>query len=298
MKIEQLEILMKLCQLGSFSAVAELMRCNPTSVARALDKLEVDLGVTLFHRSTRKLTLTPAGEVFVQKVPAILEMFESAKQQALDTKNQLAGTLRITLPLGFGEAHIIPLMPQFCALHPDLKIELLITDECLDLVQQKIDVGVRIGPVKEENWVARPLKVPQFLLCASPSFLAQHRIHTPLELADVPCINYIPKSSASTWYYQAQGEQAWQKIIVNQVILATHEQAALSLCKADLGLALLPDWLASRAIESGDLVACLTHYKMSYEQSEDKIWATYANRQYIPAKTRAFIDFLTEQFKA
>lgn len=292
MQIEQLEMFIETVQLGSFAAVAEKRLLNPTSVSRAIQNLEKDLDIKLLQRSTRKLTLTEAGELYYQQVEPILQRLLQAQQQAQDIKQTLQGTLRVTMPIGFAESQMVPLIPKFRQLHPELKLELLITDECLDLVQQKIDVGIRIGHINEDNWVAKPLLELCFIACASTDFLHNHRIEQPQDLQTVPYIGLIPHPNAQHWCFRKRQTDTLTEIWVNQELLATHEQAAKHLCLAGQGVALLPHWLVKQEIRDGKLQEVLSDYQGFYQQSEAKIWVTYPNREYVPAKSRAFIDFL------
>lgn len=301
MQIEQLEMFIETVQLGSFAAVAEKRLLNPTSVSRAIQNLEQELDIKLLRRSTRKLSLTEAGELYYQQTVPILQSLNQAKQQAVDLKQTLQGTLRVTLPIGFAESRLIPLIPQFRRLHPELKLELLITDECLDLLQQKVDVGVRIGKIEEDNWVAKPLLQLHFIACASADFLAKHPVETPQDLQQLPCLGLIPHASAQQWCFTAKDSTAERNTVevwVNQVLLATHEQAAKQLCIAGQGVALLPSWLVEQELENGTLLEVLPDYQGFYQQAEGKIWITYPNREYVPAKSRAFIDFLTQEIGA
>ncbi|MBO1927624.1 LysR family transcriptional regulator [Thiomicrorhabdus sp. 6S2-11] len=298
MHVEQLEIFVETIQLGSFAAVAEKRRLNATSVSRSVQNLEKQLGIKLLQRSTRKLTLTEAGEIYFQQVQPILQRLNQAQQQAQDIKQTLQGTLRVTTPIGFAESQLVPLIPKFRKQHPELKLELLITDECLDLLQQKIDVGIRIGNIEEDNWVAKPLLELCFIACASVEFLHNHRIEQPQDLQTVPCIGLIPHPNAQHWCFKkTQTDTLLEEIWVNQELLATHEQAAKQLCLAGQGVALLPHWLVEQEIHDGKLQEVLSDYQGFYQQSEAKIWITYPNREYVPAKSRAFINFLEQEFR-
>ncbi|QKI88796.1 LysR family transcriptional regulator [Thiomicrorhabdus xiamenensis] len=295
MQIEQLEIFTEVVRLGSFAAVAEKRQLNATSISRSIQALETELGVKLLQRSTRKLDLTEAGETYYQQILPILDHLDQAKYKALDIKQELKGTLRVTLPLGFAEAQVVPLIPEFRRDHPELKLELLITDECLDLVQEKIDMGVRIGKVSEENWVARPLKTLRFVACASPLFLQKHPFPEPGALEQLPCLNFIAKAEAKQWRFHHRRSGKTETIWINQVLLATHEQAAKSLCLAGEGIALLPDWLVQEELQNKRLLEVFPEHDVLYLQAGNQIWCTYPNREYVPAKTRAFLDFLQER---
>ncbi|BBP47047.1 LysR family transcriptional regulator [Thiosulfatimonas sediminis] len=300
MQIEHLEMFIETVQLGSFAAVAEKRQLSATSVSRSVQQLEHQLGLKLLQRSTRKLSLTEAGEVYYQQVVPILQSLTQAHQQAQDIKQTLQGKLRVTVPIGFAESRLIPLIPAFHALHPELRLELLITDECLDLQQEKIDVGVRIGQVNEINWVAKPLLQVPFIACASPAFLRQHSLKNPDDLQRVPCLGLIPHPSAKQWRFSLKKSDlanAFVDVWVNQTLLTTHEQSTKQLCLAGQGVALLPFWLVQQELATGQLLEILPDYRAAYPQSEGKIWITYPNRDYIPAKSRAFIDFLMAEFK-
>ncbi|MBN2646223.1 MAG: LysR family transcriptional regulator [Thiotrichales bacterium] len=294
MQIEQLEIFVEVVQLGSFAAVAERRQLNATSVSRSVQMLEKTLGLPLLQRSTRKLALTEAGALYFAQLPAILQQLASARQRALDIKQQLQGTLRVTVPIGLADAQLVALIPEFRQQHPQLALELLITDECLDLEQQKIDLGIRIGRIEQNNWVAKPLKRLRFIACASPKFLQNHRIHQPQDLSRTPCLNFIPKKDAWRWCF-VDAKQIRHEVGVQQTLLVTNERAAKQLCIAGEGVALLPDWLVTEALQTGDLQMILPDYQAGYLQADEQIWCIYPNRDYVPAKTRAFLNFITEK---
>ena len=298
MQIKQLETFVEVVQSGSFSAVAERWLINPTSISRSIQSLESELGFKLLRRSTRQLTLTEAGETYYQKIQPILESLRDAQQAAADTQNALKGTLRMTLPIGFTEAKLMQLLPEFRATHPELNLELIITDECLDLVHEKIDVAVRIGQIQEPNWVAHHLLDFEFILCASPDFIREHNIQTPEDLKQVNAISFIPLPQAQNWCFQSQKDAKHIKHIwIQQSILATNEQTAKTLCLTHQGVALLPNWLVEEDLKSGSLVPLLSKYRGFYKDEQTSTWLIYPNREYVPAKTRAAIRFFKDKLK-
>lgn len=300
MQLKQLELFAEVVQLGSFSAVAERHLINPTSISRSIQTLESQLGFKLLKRSTRQLNLTEAGETYYQHILPILDELKEAHQKALDTKDTLQGALRVTLPVGFTEAKLLDCFIEFRKQHPELVLELLITDECLDLDQEKIDVAVRIGQIKQPNWVAKPLIDFTFVLCASPEFLRNKAIDSPAAIKEVETICLISHPQAKNWCFQGQNSNpaAVENIWIHPSILATNEQAAKQFCLSGLGIALLPNWLVDNEIESGKLVEILPEYRVFYKGEETSTWIVYPNREYIPAKTRALINSLTNELSS
>jgi len=297
MNIEQLSILLEVVQKGSFAAVALLRQVNASSISRTIQTLEKSLGFRLFQRTTRHLQLTEAGAVYVESIRPLMEQLALAKVKALDTKLKLQGTLRVTLPLGFAEAKIIPLLPAFRKRHPDLKLELLITDECLDLEKERIDVGVRLGKVSENNWVAKSLSNLGMKLCATPEFLKEYPCSSPTELSQMPCLNFIRQAGSTIWHFKEIEGRKKQDVTINEVCLATTASAVKGLCLLSQGVALLSDWMVEDELAKGDLVEVLPNFIAGLNASADKAYCIYPSRDYVPAKTRVFIDFLMEEMK-
>lgn len=302
MQIEHLEILLDVVDKGTFSAVAQARQVNASSISRTIQTLETELGFKLLKRTTRSHQLTEAGLVYCQALSPLLNNLALAKTQALDTQKGLVGTLRMTLPVGFAQEKILPLIPLFKAQHPALKLDILITDTCLDLEQERIDVAIRLGKVTEQSWVALPLMSLGFVACATPAFCEQHNIHAPTDLQHTPCLNFINSPTNCQWVFKKRAENnvsqlTTQVVHVKQEILATDAQSIKNLCIAHLGVALLPNWMAESAIANNQLISLFPDYQVSYQHSENKAWCVYPSRDYVPSKTRAFVDFLIQKFK-
>lgn len=309
MDTEQLEIFNQVVEQGSFSAVAKQRSVNVSSISRNIQALEAELDFSLFKRTTRQLNLTEAGQAYWLAMKPHLQGLGLAKQAAQDLKQHLKGTLKITLPSEFAEQQVIPLVPSFKKQHPDLSLEILITDECLDFEQQNIDVGIRLGDVQEATWVARPLKKIRFLLVATSKFLAEHSVKSPQDCATYPCLAFYDGPKMSQWFFKPnapthdansfgnsqnfQGSQlkAGQIDIQNSQLI-TSTRAVRDLCLLDQGLAVLPDWLVEENIQSGQLVSVLPEWQVSITEQPGKVFCVYPNRDYVPAKTRAFVDFM------
>jgi len=293
MHIEQLEIFNEVVQAGSFAAVAEHRQCNPSSISRSIQALEQKLGFTLFYRSTRRLHLTEAGEVFYQAIQTILPQFTLAKQQAMDVQHKLSGTVRLTLPVDFAETLVLPLMTEFHQRYPELKVAMWITNECLDLEREHIDLAIRLGEVQQEDWVARKLRPLGFTLCATSDFIAQYAVSSPNDLAETPCINFLQKMHKPVWCFNCEPKPC--HVSINEQFFINSAMAAKQLCKQGLGVALLPDWMVSQDIQRGDLVPILEAYKANVQQQPAYAWLVYPSRHYVAKKTRVLFDFLYEK---
>lgn len=295
MQLESLSIFKEVADMESFAKVADRRQVNPSSISRAIQSLEEEVGFQLFIRTTRRLQLTEAGAVYLQNLTLPLEQLHLAQQAALDTKERVTGTLRVTLPLDFADTKVIPLIPEFKARYPQLKTEWVVTDECLDLEQAKIDVAIRLGKVEEPNWVARKLMDIRFTLCATPHFIEQHPIEKIEDLADCSTMSFLPLLSQQWAFFNGDATQSCANVYLQNNTLVTTARSVKQLCLLDHGVALLPDWIVETEIARGELVALFDQYHIGLPKvSAGVAWCVYPSRTYVPAKARVMIDFLVE----
>jgi DNA-binding transcriptional LysR family regulator len=244
MNLDHLSLFCEVVELGNFSEVAKQRFCNASSVSRTIAQLEEALGITLFYRSTRKVQLTEAGNVYYQSLKKLLPQLELANQQARDVQHALQGTVRITLPNDFAETLVVPHIQNFYQRYPEIKLELILTDDCLDLEQERIDLAIRLGEVQQSNWVAKKLRKIGFVACASPNFAGYKEVDSshPTSLQEIPCINFLAKSKIPQWRFIAkEASKDSQVVNINQQVYVNSAVAAKQLCLQGLGVAVLPD---------------------------------------------------------
>jgi DNA-binding transcriptional LysR family regulator len=277
-----LKTFVDVARMGSFAHAARESDVDPSSVSRTVAALEDELGVRLFQRTTRKLSLTEAGHVYLARVAPLVDELERARDEALalskGANNQAQGTLRMTSSVSFGIIQLAPLLPEFHRLHPQLKVELLLTDANLNLVNDRIDLAVRLGS--------------QFEGDASPGYIAAHGAPaTPSELSQRRCLLMSLPEFRHEWRFKNAKGEIESVSVDGDIIISS--PLALRRCAIDgLGPVLLTDWLANEAIADGTLVDLFPHHRATATSFDTGVWLLYPTRTYLPLKVRVMVDFL------
>lgn len=300
MNTADLDTLMVVIRLGSFAAAARELHIDPSSVSRTVAALESELGMRLFQRNTRQLTMTEAGAVFVERVGPLLEELEQVRHAAADTAAQMQGTLRITVSNAFGMRRVVPLLPTFYKAHPALRLELVFTDAILDLVAERIDVAIRIGALRDSSLIALPLLPLRYRVVASPIWLdsLDDPLRAPEDLARRDCLSYSMQGFRDRWFFTDPEGGRKTTVTVKWRVLSANGLALRECALAGLGFALLPDWLISDDLAAGRLVDLFPQHEVTIVDAPTGVWLLYPSRSYVPAKVRSFIDFMREATRA
>lgn len=294
MEIETLKLFVEVMRYRSFTQVAETRGMAPSSVSRAIGRLEEELGIRLFQRNPRNLEATDAGQVYYQRVEPMVEALESARQMAVDVSAEPQGTLRVTAPPVYGERYLVPLLPQIQQRYPKLEVQLLLSDSFLDLITQRIDVAIRLGVLEDSGYVARRLRSMKFHVCASPHYLERNgRPRVPEDISDHECLIF-PRAGDNTSWFCADSSGGMVEIPIRGKFLITNSAAVRQCALADMGIALLPDWLVHADIESGALVSLFDNLSVTATQQESAVWVLQPSSQYQPLKARMIVDLLFE----
>lgn len=298
MDIETLELFVELMHTRSFTESARDRDIAPSSASRALAGLEKQLGVRLFQRSTRKLEPTEAGLAYFERIEPLLAELRDANQLAADLNSKPQGVLRVTAGIVHGELYLVPLLPELNELYPSLTIELILSDANLDLIEERIDVAIRVGALRDSSYVAKRLGGMRFYLCAARKYLDQHKAPaTPEEVGLHNCLLFPrPGYSSSRWTFRKAGGRL-SEVHVNGNCLITHSRSIRHCALAGMGLALLPDWLVASEIESGSLVRLFDDHEITPTNFDGAIWLVSPSREYVPLKTRLFTEFILKKFR-
>jgi DNA-binding transcriptional LysR family regulator len=293
MNTADLDTLMVVIRLGSFAAAAREMHVDPSSVSRTVAGLEQQLGTRLFQRNTRKLALTEAGETFVERIGPLLDEFQQVRHATADAAAHPHGMLRITASNAFGMRRVLPLLPAFCKEHPKLKLDVVLTDTILDLVAERIDVAIRIGVLRDSALIAVPLMRMRYRVVASPAWIESCPAppRSPEDLTHGECLAYSMRSFRESWLFQPEGGPALP-VAVNPRLFSANGLALRELVLNGLGFSLLPDWLVSDDLAAGRLVDLFPRHEVKIADAPTGVWMLYPSRSYVPAKVRAFIDFM------
>ncbi len=275
----------------SFTAAAERLSLSKSVVSRRLTELENRLGTRLLNRTTRSLSLTPAGQTYFERARAILADVEEAEQAVAELGRDPRGLLRVNAPMSFGILHLAPAVADFMRRYPNVELDLELTDRFVDLVEEGWDIAVRIGRLQDSSLIARRLAPSRLVTVASPDYLA--RMGTPERPEDLTrheCLLYTTPSNPSVWPFRIDGEV--RSVRVQGRMRVNNGDAILEAVRAGLGLAVLPTFMIHGDLRSGRLVTVLE----AFEATDFAIHAVWPHHRHLSPKVRAFVDFLAERF--
>lgn len=267
------------------------MGASKSRVSKAVAKLERSLGARLLNRSTRGLSLTEVGAAFYQHCIRIIEEAEQATQLVSHLQSGPRGVLRVTSSVAFGTLHIAPGLPEFLARYPDVSVDMSITDRVVDLVEEGYDLAIRIVREPPLNFVARELAPVRRVVCATPEYFKRHGVpRTPQDLRQHNCLHYTHFSAQGEWHFA--GPDGDISVPLSGNLRINDDEALSQAVLGGLGVALLPTFIIGRQMQSGKLQTVLS----DYVPLERRIYAIYLQSIHLPAKVRAFVDFLRTRF--
>jgi DNA-binding transcriptional LysR family regulator len=291
-KLSSLRAFVKVVEHGSFSEAARSLRLSRSAVSKYVAELEQELGAQLLNRTTRSAAPTENGRAYYERCVAILAELEEADIAVTRLQAEPRGLLRINAPMSFGTLHLGPVLADFMGKYPELQIQLTLSDEQIDSVQEGFDVTLRIAELASSSLIARRLLGIDRVFCAAPSYIERRGAPAhPKDLKDHDCLTYGFLATGSQWkIIGADGEHwisvPWRLCANNAEVL---EQAAIQ----GRGIALLPAFIGGTALESGALVPVLDNYRAP----EVALYAIYPPTRHLSSKVRLFIDFLVGRFK-
>jgi DNA-binding transcriptional LysR family regulator len=288
--LQELTVFSRIVGTGSLSAAARELAMSPAVVSRRLAALEARLGVRLINRTTRSLHLTDEGAAYLETCNRILSEIQEADAAVTAGRAEPRGVLRVALPASFGNQHVAPLIPRFAARYPDVQIALSLSDRNVNVVEEGFDLAIRIADLADSSLAARKLAPNRRVVCASPAYLARHgEPRTPADLARHNC---LATDFAMSWDYRGPDGRAGSARVAGRYVCDNWE-VLREWALQGLGVALKSTWDVRRHLEDGSLVSLLPGYTFATDVA---IYAVYPHRRHLPAKTRAFIEFLAESF--
>lgn len=276
---------------GGFAAAAREQGVAPSTLAKAVARLEQSLGVKLFHRTTRQVTLTPDGERLFQRCQRVLAEVEDLQAEASGTRAAPAGTLRIDMPVYYGRHFVMPLLQRLVQRYPSLRLDLRLTDTQVDLVRDGVDLAVRIGHMNDSTLVAKRVDQQGLLLCASPAYLESHG--TPRRLEDLAAhqavVFRLPTSGRDRpWQFRQRGAPV--ELSPSPQVRVNETEGLLQAVKLGLGVCQIPDNLVAGELARGELVELLP----SCRPETLPIHLVYPSGRLMPSRVRVAIDTLGE----
>lgn len=296
--VKAMRLFLTVVQTGSLSGAGRQSGLSPASVSRQITALEDDLGVRLLNRTSRRLSLTEAGQVYLEHAERLLQDIDELRDAVSQMAVKPRGTLRIQSRISLGTQHVAPLIPTFLALYPDLKIDLWLTDNDLDLTEHGIDLAIRTGNLSDSTLIGRRLASSPRVICASPEYWAEHgKPATPEALMDHNCLTYRFEfgTAAALWQFRIDTGQSFNIQVAGN--FQTNNGEALRVATlSGLGVAMLPAWSVKDHLKAGSLERVLSDYETTVSDLDFGIYAVYLSRRNLSAKTRLFVDHLVTEF--
>lgn len=277
---------------GSFAAAALVEGVTPVIMGRRLTALEARLGVRLIHRSTRGLTLTEAGESYLENARGVLRAFEELDASISENERAVRGHLVVSAPAGFGRRHVAPHAPEFQARFPNLHLSFNLTDNLVDLVQEGYDLSIRIGEVRDPNYVAVRLYPNQRVVCGAPDYFQRHGLpQHPEDLEQHNCLAFnLQGGQHRGWTFRRDGRTVAVK--VSGSLSCNDSELLYDWTRQGLGLSWRSKWEIQRELKRGELQTVLDEFALP----DYDIQAVYPQQRYLPAKVRFFVGFLKEVY--
>jgi DNA-binding transcriptional LysR family regulator len=292
-RLAALEIFVRVVDTGSFSAVARNQRIGQPAVSKAVVQLEEWLGVSLLMRSTRSVVPTEAGRIFYERAKRTIEEADDAVMAARGSASGLTGKVRVSTSVCFGRLHVIPHLSAFLAEHPDLDIELVLDDRHLDLVNEGIDVALRMGALPDSNMTARRIAEGRRIVVASPAYLQRHGTPTsPGELISHQAVIYTRGSESwKSWTFRKATAEV--SVVLQGRLKVTAAEGVREAVNCDMALAVSSEWNFSPELRSGKVVAILEDWALP----PTNLSAVYPTGRLASTRARAFVSFV-ERFMA
>jgi DNA-binding transcriptional LysR family regulator len=286
-KYQEMRVFAAVVDAGSFVSASETLGMSKAAVSRYVSELELRLGARLMHRTTRKLSLTTEGELFMVRCRDILSTIEACEEEISTRSATASGLLKVSVPVSFGIRHLAPLWSEFLELHPKVTLDVQLADRVIDLVDEGFDLAVRIAGLPDSSLVSRRLASTRLVLCAAPSYLKRCGTpEHPSDLAQHEVLGYSLMAMGDQW--QFTGPQGPVSAKVRPRMWSNNGDTCIAAAVQGAGIQLQPTFLIEQHLASGQLVEILPQYR----SVELGIYAVYPSRKFVLPKLRALVDFL------
>jgi DNA-binding transcriptional LysR family regulator len=293
-RLEAMTVLLRVVDRGSFSAASRDLNMPLATVSRKVNELERHLGTRLLVRTTRKVALTDVGASYVASARRILDEIGETERMAAGEFNAHRGELVLTAPVLFGRLHILPIVAEFLAAYPEINIRLLLSDRNLHLVEDHVDMAVRIGALRDSSMVASRVGSMRTVVCVSPKLLAGDRApKSPESIADWPCVNFEPMSPVAAWSFRARADKRTFQVPIRARLTVSTAEAAVWAAIDGIGVTRVLHYQCAAPAREGLL-------RMLFEKYEVEplpVHLLHAARGALPSKMRAFLDFAADRLR-
>jgi DNA-binding transcriptional LysR family regulator len=293
-RLDAMSVLVAVAETGSFSAASRKLGAPLPTVSRKVSDLEAHLNARLLIRSTRKLTLTEAGAVYIAACKRILEQVGEAERAASGEYTSPRGDLVVTAPIVFGRLHVLPAVNDFIANYPDINVRLSLSDRNVHLIDDHIDLAVRIGALQDSSMVATRVGSVRRVVCASPAYLAGVGTpKVPEDLSALACVNFDGFTSPTAWSFGSKESKAERTVSIRSRLSVSTAEAAIDAAIAGVGVTRVLSYQAANAVAEGKLKIVLA----KYEPELLPINLVHVGQSPLPLKTRAFLDFVAPRIR-
>lgn len=290
-QLENMQIFIKVVETGGITKAAEQLNLAKSAVSKRLSEIEKQLSVKLINRTTRKSSLTEAGNAYYQKCKLILEEVDDLNCQISSVQQSLNGALKLAVPLSFGVVHLVKALELFAKQHPSLQMDLDFSDRYIDLVEEGFDLAIRIGTLADSSMHARAIAPISHILCASPEYLALNGSpSTPEQLKSHPLLRYSRMPLAGIELTDKDNKKF--TVPMESHCIANNGDFLKAMAVSGHGIAFLPRFIVWQELANGTLESVMQNYQLA----QMKAYAVYPQNRYLPKKVRMLIDFLSEHF--
>ena len=290
-EISSIPVFISVVEQGSFSKAAEILGFSNSGVSKRISALEAQLGVKLLYRSTRKLSLTEAGERYYEHAQRALQAAKEAESAATGLQQEAQGLLRISAPMSFSRQHLAPIIPLFLKQYPKIKVQMELSDTWSDVIAEGFDLALRAGNLPDSLLITKHITPLHSVVCAAPEYLEKFGMpEIPDDLINHNCLLYSYHATSNEWFFHQNDQEIRVEVGGNYQV--NNSDALKEALLTGLGIARLPSFIAGEEIKQGNLIPLLTEYKMPFKD----LVALYPERQYLAKKVRVFLDFLESKF--
>lgn len=301
-RMADLLVFVKVVDMGTFTAAAGALGLGKSAVTKQIQRLEQGMGLTLLHRTTRRMAVTEAGQLLYEHAASMVRAVGDASASASALARRPAGRLKVTASVTYGKHVLGPLLPAFHRQYPDIELELLLVNRHVDLWEEGLDLAIRLTDAPPGQLAGRPVHRFDFVLCASPRFLRGKKLSHPDQLRSLPCLPFgvSQPGQPATWRFHGPGQGAGRQACAVPVagpVIVNSSDVVRDLLLADMGLGLLPRFAVDSDLASGQLRVVLPQWTPQPAFGATA-WALWQPQRVVPPKLRAMVDFLVAQLGA
>lgn len=294
-KLKALKFFISSCEHKSYVGVAKQFGTSSSTVSKAITRLENEIGLQLFQRSTRQLRLTAAGAEYLTTTKTVLDELELCEAELTQNNNEASGELRLNVPISYGRLYILPLMKKFHQRYPRIKVEIQFDDSYVDIIEQGFDIAIRSGGISDSQLIAQKLSPIDMIICASKAYIKKQGCPKTIRDFDQHAwITFRYKQTGKIHPILSGGKKGEKRFLPEQGFIVGDGEALAELCADGLGLSQLPHFIASKWLKAGKVVPVLA----TYTPENLGVYILYPRRIHMPARVRVFIEFIKESIAA